>query len=299
MPDDELLRRPIVILGAPRSGTTLISQLLKHHPRLYLANEPRILWKFGNDRRSDLLAPEHATEPVRAEIRRRLAGEVRDAGRTRLVEKTPSNSLRAPFVDRVLPGAVYINMMRDGRQSVLSIREFWRNHAAGVPSSKLLWQRIKELRPRQAPHYAKEFVRRVAGKLSPGLAGVPVWGPRVPGIEDWARDRDLLAVAALQWRTCVEIACADGRRLPEDRYTECRLEEFDEAELGRLMAFCGLEPSSEVSAAFQAKFDKKAPSGRSQNASAEDLARVDELVAPTNAWLASLPDARRHRAGDA
>ncbi|MEM9186492.1 MAG: sulfotransferase, partial [Planctomycetota bacterium] len=254
----------------------------------------RILWKYGNDARSDLLTPAHATEAVRGEIRARLAERVRGAGRVRLVEKTPSNSLRVGFVDRVLPDCVFIHMLRDGLQSVLSIREYWKNHAAGLPTGKLL-TRLREIRPRQAPHYAMEFARRVAGKWAPGAAGAPVWGPRVPGIEQWARDRDLLEVAALQWRMCVELAARDGRRLPADRYTECRLEEFDEAELNRLMAFCGLEPSAEVTEAFHESFDASQPRGRSQVADAADLTRVSDLIAPTVAWLDSLPTADRHR----
>ncbi|QDU91169.1 hypothetical protein Pla175_45890 [Pirellulimonas nuda] len=294
MTDDQILNRPIVILGAPRSGTTLISQLLACHPQLYLANEPRILWKYGNDARSDLLRPEHATDSVRREIRRRFASEVRGAGRTRLVEKTPSNSLRVAFVDRVLEDCVFVHMMRDGLQSVLSIREFWRNHSVGLPTQQLL-TRLKEIRLRQAPHYAREFVRRVAGKWAPGATAPGVWGPRLPGIEQWVRDRDLLEVCALQWRMCVEIACREGRALPEHRYTECRLDNFDEAELARVMRFCSLEPAEEVSKKYAEYFEGRPPDGRSQQAADDDVRRVETLIAPTEAWLKTLPPADRHR----
>ncbi|MEM6331676.1 MAG: sulfotransferase [Planctomycetota bacterium] len=293
MSDDELLRRPIVILGAPRSGTTLLSQLLKNHPRLYLANEPRILWKYGNDARSDLLGPQHATPAVRQEIRGRLAGEVRAAGATRLVEKTPSNSLRVGFVDRVLTDCVFVHILRDGLQSVLSIREFWRNHSTDLPGGQL-WRRLKEARLRQAPHYAEELLRRVGGRLAPGVAGPAIWGPHVPGINEWARDRDLLEVCAMQWRLCVEMACRDGRRLPPDRYTECRLEDFDEGELNRIMRFCGLEACEEVSAGYHAKFDTRKRSTRSAAAADSDIAAVQDLIAPTVAWLKTLPPANRH-----
>lgn len=294
MTDDQLLQRPIVVIGSPRSGTTLLSQLLLHHPQVYLANEPRILWKYGNDRCSDLLTTEHATGPIRQEIRTRFASQLREAGKTRLVEKTPSNSLRLSFVDRVLDDAIFVHMVRDGLQSVLSIREFWRNHSTGLPKRELL-RRLKEIRPRQVPHYAKEFFRRVAGKWAPAAAGPPVWGPRIPGIEEWVRDRDLLEVCAQQWRLCTEMACREGRQLPPDRYTECQLEDFDLAELNRIMAFCKLEPAEEVTAEFNRKFDKRQPGGRSKEADPADIARVEELIAPTVAWLKTLPSALRHR----
>lgn len=294
MTDDQLLTRPIVILGAPRSGTTLLSQLLSHHPRLYLADEPRVLWKYGNDRRSDLLRPQHATPEVRRYIRGALAQRVREAGRDRLLEKTPSNSLRAPFVDAVLPDAVFVHVLRDGVQSVLSIREFWRRHATGLPKVHLL-RRLKEVRPSQAPFYAKEFTRRVVGKLLPGAAGPGVWGPRLPGIEQMARDLDLLEVCAAQWRACVERACRDGRRLPPERYTECRLEDLSEESLAGVMRFCGLEVAEEVLVDFRERFDASAPAGRTQHFDPAEVSLVEELIAPTNAWLATLPDATRHR----
>lgn len=294
MTDDQLLHRPIVILGAPRSGTSLLSQLFRNHPQLYLANEPRLTWKQGNDSRSDCLRPAHATDSVRQAIRKQLAENVREAGRQRLVEKTPSNTLRVGFVDKVLDECIFIHMVRDGLQSVLSIREFWRGHSTGLPKS-VLRGRLKEIKPRQIPYYAKEFTRRIVGKWSPGMAGPTVWGPRLPGIEQMARDLDPLEVAAWQWRMCVEHACEYGRTLPPERYTECRLEELDEEELRRLMRYSDLSEADEVVNAFRERFDASAPGGRSKQFADEEVAEVQSLIAPTNAWLATLPVATPHK----
>lgn len=293
MTDDQLLTRPIVVLGAPRSGTTLLAQVLSRHPQLCLIEEPRITWKYGNDRRSDMLSPGHASPAVVRHIRGQFARQVRDAGATRLLEKTPSNSLRVGFVNRVLPDCLFVHVLRSGEQSVLSIRSFWQAHSTGVPLGKLQ-ERVREIRLRQTPHYAYELLRRVAGKLRPGVAGPAVWGPRLPGIDAMARDLDPLEVCALQWRLCVETACREGRKLPPERYTELRLEELDEAVLSRLMDYCGLPASEEVLNEYRQRFDKSAPSGRSKRASAEDAARAEELVAPTAAWLATLPPVERH-----
>ncbi len=293
MTDDQLLQRPVVILGSPRSGTTVLSQLLRHHPGVYLANEPRILWRYGNDHRSDMLRPEHATDAVRRHIRRQLAAWTREAGAARLIEKSPSNSLRVPFVDAVLPGCVFVHVMRSGVESVLSIREFWRQHSTGVPRAMLV-QRLKEMKLRQMPHYAVEFARRAFGKYAGKGAGRPVWGPRLPGIERMAQDLDLLEVCGLQWRLCVEQACRHGRELPADRYTEVQLEDLNEETLRRILAFCGLAEPDPVVAAFVERFDTSAPSGRSKKANDADLALAADIVAPTQAWLDTLPPAVRH-----
>lgn len=291
--DEALLRRPIVVLGAPRSGTTLLSQVLKAHPELHLANEPRILWKYGNDGKSDALRPRDARPEIVHHIRKEFAQRVRTDGKRRLVEKTPSNSLRVGFIDAVLPDAIYLHVMRAGAESVLSISKFWDRHSTGVPQ-KVLWTRLKELTPKQAPHYAKEFTRRALGKVVPGMVGPAVWGPRPPGIEAMRRDMDLLEVCAWQWRMCVEHACREGRKLPPERYTEVRLEELNEETLTRLMRFADLDPAEEVLAAFRERFDTSQPSRRSKEANEADLNYVRELIAPTEGWLAAGGLVSRH-----
>ena len=96
-PDSELLDRPIVIVGPPRSGTSILMNLLAEHPGLARVNEPRITWRYGNERGSDALRPEQARPDVRAHIRERFAAMIREQGAARMVEKTPSNALRRPL----------------------------------------------------------------------------------------------------------------------------------------------------------------------------------------------------------
>ena len=92
--DDELLQSPIFILGAPRSGTAILADVLRSHPDLAYVREPRFIWRHGNDGKSDLLQPADARPEVIAHIRASFAGLVRSQGRSRLLEKLPSNSLR-------------------------------------------------------------------------------------------------------------------------------------------------------------------------------------------------------------
>lgn len=297
MTDDQLLTRPIVILGAPRSGTTLLSHLLKYHPQVYLANEPRILWKYGNDSKSDALQPDDARTDVVRHIRHELARQVREAGRQRLVDKTPSNSLRVGFVDRVLRDAIYIHILREGVESVLSIRKFWDQHATGLGGTKrdVLLRRLREAKLRQMPYYAMEFARRVMAKAMPGKKQRGVWGPRVPGIQEMVRDLDPLEVAAWQWRMCVEHACRVGRTLPPDRYTECRLEEFGKEEYRKLLKFCDLDWTPEIETGFAEWYEERPAKARSAAADATEVELVQQLIAPTTLWLESLELLARHR----
>jgi hypothetical protein len=266
----------------------LLGNLLATHPKLAHVEEPRLTWKFGNDDKSDMLRGEDARPEVCQHIRQTFARAVQDAGRQRLIEKTPSNSLRMEFVDRVLPGSLFVHTIRDGVESVLSIRRFWQEHAHGLPKAKLL-ERLKEINLKRAPHYFKEFVRRVMPKQLSGFVGKPVWGPRIPGIDGLLEQLDLLEVCCLQWRMCVEQACYYGRQLPPDRYMECRLEEMSPALLDKVLDFCQLEMTPEVETGFEQLFDKKLTTRRRSNAAPEDLEMIRRWIGPTMQWLGQDP----------
>jgi hypothetical protein len=281
---DPELHRPLIVVGSPRSGTTLLGNLLGTHPQLAQLEEPRLTWKFGNDVKSDLLRPADARPQVCQHIRRAFAKAVRDAGRSRLIEKTPSNSLRMEFVDRVLPGCIFIHTMRDGVESVLSIRKFWEQYARGVPKDKLI-QRLKEIDLKRAPYYAKELLRKAMPKQLSGLVGKPVWGPRIPGIDGLLNDLDLLEVCCLQWRMCVEQACLYGRQLPPGRYLEIHLEEMSPTLLHSVLDFCELEMTAEVQAGFDQMFDAGLTTRRKSAADPGDLETIRRWIEPTLKWL--------------
>lgn len=281
---DLVLDRPIVVIGSPRSGTTLLGNLLGTHPLLAQLEEPRLTWKYGNDDKSDMLRASDARPEVCQHIRQKFTAAVRDAARSRLIEKTPSNSLRMEFVDRVLPGCIFIHTIRDGVESVLSIRKFWEQHARGVPKDKLV-QRLKEIDLKRAPYYAKELLRRAMPKQLSSLVGKPVWGPRIPGIDGLVEDLQLLEVCCLQWRMCVEQACLYGRQLPPGRYLEVRLEDMSPALLRTVLEFCDLDMTPEVQAGFDQMFDEGLTTRRKTAADPSDLETIHRWIEPTMTWL--------------
>lgn len=281
---EPFLDRPIVVVGAPRSGTTVLGQLLGYHPALAHLEEPRLTWRYGNDRKSDMLSPHDARPEVCQHIRSTFAAAVRNANRQRLIEKTPSNSLRMGFVDRVLPGCLFVHIIRDGVESTLAIHRFWQQHARGVRPRKLL-ERLREISPRRLPYYAGEFLRRAMPKPLAGLVRQPVWGPRIPGIDGLLKDLTLIEVCALQWRTCVEAARDFGRTLPSDRYFECRLEDLTPEVMKSLLEFCQLSDSPEVWQAFERDFDPGQTRHRRSEAPPGDVEAIRRWIEPTMKWL--------------
>jgi len=282
VPAGELVA-PIVILGAPRSGTTFLAELLGAHPDVARTREARLVWRFGNDRHTDELGPEAARPGVVEHIRGHFAHLVGEQGGGRLVEKTPANTVRPRFVDAVLPDACFVHITRDGWANVPSLGEFWGRRATGLDAKQRskVRRRLREAGLRQAPHYARELLSRGATRWS---RRQPLYGPRLAGLQQVADELGVLAAAAFQWRECVSRAVEFGSQVGDGRYLEVKLELLDAASVERVLAFCGLEPASPVLDAFRAAYDPSAASRR-PDLTAADRARVASFIEPTNAWL--------------
>ena len=133
MLDDEHTPRPdrglpIFVVGMPRSGTTLVEQILASHPSVHGAGElmdlPRLV--VAMERELDGGAfPEFATVLRSEELRR--AGAVYMAGvralapsATHIVDKLPENFLRIGLIRMLLPGARIVHVARDPIDTCLS-----------------------------------------------------------------------------------------------------------------------------------------------------------------------------------
>lgn len=124
---------PIFILGAPRSGTSMIFRLLSTHPELgSLGREGHDMWrKFHHPRRkgwdSDALGSGQIVAAERDFIRRYLYMHF---DQTRFVEKTPESCLRLAYLQELYPDASYVFVKRDPREVMSSMLNGW-HHPLG------------------------------------------------------------------------------------------------------------------------------------------------------------------------
>lgn len=287
---DPSITKPIIIIGSPRSGTTFIHRVLRAHSTLAGLSEPRLTWRYGNDAKSDMLRPSDARSEVRAWIRTAFATRVHAEGKVRLVEKTPSNSLRMGFVDRIFPDAKFVHILRNGQEAALSIAEYWDKHSdlrTGI--SRRRWKlRVGELQWKRTPYYFREVMRRALPSQLQPITGKPIWGPLLPGIHAMVRELDVLEIACLQWRMCVEAACHYGRRLPADRYMEIRLEDLDAVALKNILDFCELASEDSVTDTFTSTFDSSQTSRRGTTLPPEERECMLDWLEPTLLWLGYL-----------
>ncbi|MCB1234088.1 MAG: sulfotransferase, partial [Verrucomicrobiae bacterium] len=238
------VRRPILLLGAPRSGTTMLGNLLAGHPAVAYWEEPRGVWTAGNAyRRDDSLAETDLTPRIARRIDAAFADFLSRSGRARFLEKTPGNLLRLRFIRALYPDALLIHLTRDPRAVVRSGLAM----LSTPPRMDRVIDRLRTTRPSDWPALAPQFFREVVARPFRGGRKV-FWGPRPPGWRGWL-DLPPERMLARQWRELVTAGRRDLETFPAENRCELRYEDFvraPEAHLRRLLAFCGLEENDEV-----------------------------------------------------
>lgn len=135
----EVCASPVFVLASPRSGTTMLGWSLAQHSRLWTSGEASVIQG---------VFPEKAIEAVlenakvlgdgaflthenvdRAELLRHLGVGVNAlytsrSGERRWIDHTPSNTLLVDLIGDLFPGAVFLHLLRDGRQVVDSMINF-------------------------------------------------------------------------------------------------------------------------------------------------------------------------------
>ncbi len=219
---DNLLHKPVFIVAAPRSGSTLLFETMACSPAFNsfggeahgLVENVEALRPGAPGVDSNRLTAAQATPAVAATIRRAaIAGLKGSAGLAplegaRLLEKTPKNSLRIAFLKQVFPDARFIFLWRDPRENLSSIMEAWRSG------------------------------RWITYPSLPGWDGP--WSLLLPPEWQALRNAPLAAIAARQWQKANEVALDDLQQLPRDQWTTVGYSEFiadPAAQVRRLCAF--------------------------------------------------------------
>ncbi len=280
--DRDLLAKPIFVIGAPRSGTSFLYNVLGKHALLSPILEPLLIWRYGNDSKCDMLRPEDVTDNVRSHIRSFFEETVRERGGQRLLEKSPTNALRMPFVESIFPDCRFIHIYRHGVDATLSIREKWNTWSKGV-TARHVRRRWSELKLRRTPMYLWRFAQRAAPRWMQPVVGRSMWGPRIPAMRALLKDLDLLEVCALQWRMSVDAGIHYGRQLPADRYMEVKYEDISPQVIQDVVRFCELDMDPAVLEYFHEKYSKRPE--RSINATPQELDLIQMWTEPTLRYM--------------
>jgi hypothetical protein len=270
----------LIIIGAGRSGTNMLRDLLVQIPGLgtWPCDEINYIWRYGNARYpTDEFSPNQVTESNAAYIHRAFDKVAKNQGIDQVVEKTCANSLRVGFVDSIFPDARYIYIVRDGRDVVNSAMKRW---AAPLDLPYVL-RKARYVPLGDMPYYGFRYLWNHIYRLGSGAGRQASWGPRFEGMETALRSQTLSEVCALQWRRCIERSDEDLAKISPARVHRLCYESFVEdpaAGINHLAGFLDIQLSSvEISRMIQFVSAEHVGKWRSE-LSVEDQERVRPLI---------------------
>lgn len=262
------LDRPVFVIGAPRSGTSMLFAILREHSAFaHWPGEAHEVWEYDYH---PALRGWESNALTASDIESEAADRIRRSfflvtgSHKRLIDKTPRNAPRVSFIDALFPDSLFIYLKRDGRDNTNSLINAWRT-----------------------PRY-----RTYALPEPHAIPGVdPKWWKFIlyPG---WQEDvkGPVEVVCAKQWRFSNDAALDALAQLPSDRWTEVRYEDFiedPEAQTGRLMDFVGLSYEEAVRAKARAAKTKPInvvtppELGKWRRENPSEIAGVLEILRPT------------------
>jgi len=223
------LDRPIFVIGAPRSGTSLLYSILRTSSQLaHWPGEAHEVWEADHHPalrgwESNALSAEDVEDATAARIRRSFL--LVTGTNKRLIDKTPRNAQRVGFINALFDDARFVYLKRDGRDNVNSLINAWR-------TPRYRTYQLPE--PHSIPGVDPQWWKFV---LYPG------WPEDVRG--------PLEVVCARQWVASNESTLDGLSRIGAERWTEVRYEDLvaePEVEVGRLLSALELEYEPQIRA---------------------------------------------------
>ena len=245
-PNNTLFDRPIIILAAPRSGSTLLFETLAEAPEVWtIGGEShkfieglRALNPMSGQVDSNRLESAHASDRIVQALRQRFTRFLRDRDnrrfstnlqieRLRFLEKTPKNALRQPFLEKVFPGAMYVYLFRDPRANISSMMEAWKSDG---------WVTYPRLQDWKGPPWSL--------LLPPGWQNL--------------NGRSLAEICAFQWETSNRIILDDLEKLPRERWVACDYDDLTRRTAHAIKRICDFA-ELDLDDRFMARFSGSLP----------------------------------------
>jgi len=122
--ENPVLKKPIFIIGCPRSGTSIFAELYAVHPWVANWSEAGRIWdpvNYFNKESDHHWDSSMVTEEKASRLHSFFEWYRRKNNGKRFVNKHPRSSVRITFIRKIFPDAYFLHVIRDGRAVVNSI----------------------------------------------------------------------------------------------------------------------------------------------------------------------------------
>jgi len=275
--------KPIVIIGAPRSGTNMLRDVLCEFQGVgtWPCDEINYIWRHGNiHSETDEFRPEMARPAVKKFIRKEFDQVAQKQKLNFLLEKTCANSLRVPFVDQVVPETKYIFIIRDGVDAVGSATIRWKAKL-DIP---YILKKVRYVPLLDLPFYGIRYIGSRVYKFFAKEQRLSFWGPQFHGLNESLEMYSLEEVCALQWQRCVELSEKAFEKMPNEKVVRVKYEDFVSnpvQELTRILEELNIPfEGTQVQESVKSVTNRSVGKGR-KALNTEQLSAVSKLVSDT------------------
>jgi len=265
---------PIIIIGAPRSGTNILRDTLSTLRDIYTwdCDEIPYIWRYGNKKFiTDILTPDMANPKIKSYIRSQFFKIGNNAKTDFILEKTCANSLRVDFVNEILPEAKFIYIIRNGLDVTYSIMQRWESKLSlSYTLKKFNYVPIFDI-----PYYGFEYIKNRIYKANNNR--LKFWGPRFDD-SNKILDLTLEEISAKQWVACVNSSNESFKKISPQRLFKLSYEDFVEEPkkiIKEMVEFIGVDLDSNL------KFPKVSNSSigkGSRNLSSIQFDKIEPII---------------------
>lgn len=240
------LRPPIILFGNTRSGTTIVQKVMSAHPDIVGWYEPNALWLYADPGRNhDEFDESDATKRVKKYIRKKFYQYQKRNGNCVILEKTPQNILRIPYVRSIFPEATFLFIVRNPFSFISSVEHKWQRPVTG----RGVIRRLKDTPIITLHHWVRRYLIQQIYKRVLKRKYLAIWGPRYKGIQEDQKTHDLLTVIARQWSVCSRQAEKALAGFGNGQVLRLRYDDFVEnplADVDRICTHCGVEMTKDM-----------------------------------------------------
>jgi Sulfotransferase family/Aspartyl/Asparaginyl beta-hydroxylase len=228
------IQKPLILVSSPRSGSTMFYEALEKCSDLYsiggeshgLIESISALHPSAKNYDSNILGSSDCNDDIVKKLRQDFYDESRknrgvassELNVIRLLEKTPKNALRIPFMRKIFPDATFLYLHRNPRQVISSMIDAWESGRF------------------------KTYVDL------PGWTGLPWSLLLVPGWRNFI-GKPLHHIVAHQWSMTTKILLDDLESIDPKSVQKIRYEAFisqPEMEMTQLCKVLSLQPNEKM-----------------------------------------------------